>query len=252
MLLDSNSLIYRAYFALINTPLTTSKGKLVNAVFGFWSIVLRGFQDVKPDYVIACFDLAAPTFRHEQYEEYKATRRAMPDDLKDQFPIVRQLIEAFGIPIYQLAGYEADDLIATLVRQAEDREVETTIVSGDLDLLQIVSDRTTLMTTRGGVQQTAFYDPAKVMERYGLRPEQMIDFKALKGDTTDNIPGLAGVGEKTAAKLVQDYGSVDGIFQGIDRVTPEKLRVKLEENRDDVFRWRDLVTVRGDVDVELE
>ncbi len=112
--------------------------------------------------------------------------------------------QAFGIPIYQLQGFEADDLIATLVRQAEAGEVDTTIVSGDLDLLQIVSDRTTLMTTRGGVQQTTFYDPAKVMERYGLRPVQMIDFKALKGDTTDNIPGIAGVGEKTAAKLVQD------------------------------------------------
>ena len=252
MLLDSNSLIYRAYFALINTPLTTSKGTLVNAVFGFWSIVLRGFQDVKPDYVIACFDLPAPTFRHEQYTDYKATRRAMPDDLRDQFPIVREIIGAFGIPIYQLEGFEADDLIATLVRQSEEREVETTIVSGDLDLLQIVSDQTTLMTTRGGVQQTTFYDPAKVMERYGLRPEQMVDFKALKGDTTDNIPGIAGVGEKTAAKLVQDFGSVDGIYAALDRVVPEKLRTKLEENRDDALRWRSLVTVRADVPVELD
>jgi len=252
MLLDSNSLIYRAYFALMNTPLTTSRGQLVNAVFGFWSIVLRGFQDVKPDYVIACFDLAAPTFRHEQYTDYKATRRAMPDDLRDQFPIVREIIEAFGIPIYQLEGFEADDLIATLVRQSEEREVETTIVSGDLDLLQIVSDQTTLMTTRGGVQQTTFYGPPQVMERYGLRPEQMVDFKALKGDTTDNIPGIAGVGEKTAAKLVQDWGSLDGIFENIERVQPEKLRIKLEENRDDVFRWRQLVTVRADVPVELD
>ena len=148
MLLDSNSLIYRAYFALINTPLTTSKGKLVNAVFGFWSIVLRGFQDVKPDYVIAAFDLAGPTFRHEQYTEYKATRREMPDDLRDQFPIVRQLIEAFGIPIYQMQGFEADDLIAALVKQAEARDVQTTIVSGDLDLLQLVSDRTTIRSSR--------------------------------------------------------------------------------------------------------
>src|SRR4051794_22610989 len=252
MLLDSNSLIYRAYFALMNTPLTTSRGQLVNAVFGFWSIVLRGFQDMKPDYVIACFDLAAPTFRHEQYTDYKGTRRAMPDDLRDQFPIVREIIEAFGIPMYQLEGFEADDLIATLVRQSEDREVETTIVSGDLDLLQIVSDQTTLMTTRGGVQQTTFYGPPQVMERYGLRPEQMVDFKALKGDTTDNIPGIAGVGEKTAAKLVQDWGSLDGIFDNIERVMPEKLRIKLEENRDDVFRWRQLVTVRADVPVELD
>ncbi|HUR16774.1 MAG TPA: DNA polymerase I [Candidatus Limnocylindrales bacterium] len=252
MLFDSNSLIYRAYFALMNTPLTTSKGKLVNAVFGFWSIVLRGFQDVKPDYVIAAFDLKGPTFRHEQFADYKATRREMPDDLKDQFPIVRELIEAFGIPIYQLQGFEADDLIAALVKQAEAQDVATTIVSGDLDLLQLVSERTTLMTTRGGVQQTTFYDPAKVMERYGLEPSQMIDFKALKGDTTDNIPGIAGVGEKTAAKLVQDYGSVDAIYERIDTVLPEKLRAKLVDNREDVFRWRDLVTVRADLPIELD
>ncbi|MEA2676486.1 MAG: polymerase [Chloroflexota bacterium] len=252
MLLDSNSLIYRAFFALMNTPLTTSKGKLVNAVFGFWSIVLRGFQDVKPDYVIACFDLSGPTFRHEQFADYKATRREMPDDLRDQFPIVRELIAAFGIPIYQLQGFEADDLIAALVKQAEARDVQTTIVSGDLDLLQLVSDRTTLMTTRGGVQATTYYDPAQVMERYGLRPPQMIDFKALKGDTTDNIPGIAGVGEKTAAKLVIDWGSVDGIYEHLDQVMPEKLRAKLADNRDDVYRWRDLVTVRSDIPVELD
>ena len=252
MLLDSNSLIYRAYFALMNTPLTTSKGQLVNAVFGFWSIVLRGFQDVKPDFVIAAFDLAGPTFRHEQYSDYKATRREMPDDLRDQFPIVREIIGAFGIPIYQMQGFEADDLIAALVRQAEMRDVSTTIVSGDLDLLQLVSDHTTLMTTRGGVQQTAYYDPAKVMERYGLRPEQMIDFKALKGDTTDNIPGIPGVGEKTAAKLVIDHGSVDGIYADLDAVMPEKLRLKLAEHRDAVFQWRELVTVRADLPIELD
>ncbi|HYI22058.1 MAG TPA: 5'-3' exonuclease H3TH domain-containing protein, partial [Candidatus Limnocylindrales bacterium] len=252
MLLDSNSLIYRAYFALMNTPLTTSKGQLVNAVFGFWSIVLRGFQDVKPDFVIAAFDLAGPTFRHEQYADYKATRREMPDDLRDQFPIVREIIGAFGIPIYQMQGFEADDLIAALVRQAEERDVSTTIVSGDLDLLQLVSDRTTLMTTRGGVQQTAYYDPAKVMERYGLRPEQMIDFKALKGDTTDNIPGIPGVGEKTAAKLVIDHGSVDGIYADLDAVMPEKLRLKLAEHRDAVYQWRELVTVRSDIPIELD
>ena len=252
MLLDSNSLIYRAYFALINTPLTTSKGKLVNAVFGFWSIVLRGFQDVKPDYVIAAFDLAGPTFRHEQYTEYKATRREMPDDLRDQFPIVREIIGAFGIPIYQMQGFEADDLIAALVKQAEARDVQTTIVSGDLDLLQLVSDKTTLMSTRGGVQQTVFYDPARVMERYGLKPSQMIDFKALKGDPTDNIPGIPGVGEKTAAKLIIDHGSIEGVYADLETIQPEKLRAKLVEHRDAVAQWKDLVTVRADLPIELD
>ncbi|MBA3796393.1 MAG: DNA polymerase I, partial [Chloroflexi bacterium] len=131
MLLDAHSLIYRAYFALIETPLTTSQGQLVNAVFGFWSIVLRGFQDVKPDYVMACFDVGR-TFRHERFVDYKATRRPTPDDLRDQFPLVRDLLSAFRIPIHELQGFEADDLIGTLSRQAEARELETIIVSGDL------------------------------------------------------------------------------------------------------------------------
>src|SRR4051812_46551287 len=252
MLLDSNSLIYRAYFALIQTPLTTSKGQLVNAVFGFWSIVLRGFQDVKPDYVIAAFDVSAPTFRRELYSDYKATRRAMPDDLKDQFPIVRQIIAAFGIPVYEVPGFEADDVIATLVTQAEARGIDTTIVSGDLDLLQLVTDLTTVMTTRGGVQQTTFYDPARIQERYGLSAAQMVDFKALKGDATDNIPGIPGVGEKTAATVLQRFGTLDELYGRIDEVQPEKLRAKLAEYRDDVFRWRTLVTVRADVPVDLD
>src|SRR6478672_9756345 len=143
MLLDGNGLIYRGYFAL--PPLTTSKGELVNAVFGFCSIVLRGIADLKPDYVAVAFDLAGPTFRHEQYADYKATRQRMPDDLRDQFPKVRRIVAAMGIPVYELAGYEADDVIGTLVVEAEARDLETTIVTGDLDMLQIVSPRTRLM-----------------------------------------------------------------------------------------------------------
>jgi DNA polymerase-1 len=251
MLLDANSLIYRAYFALSNTPLTTSKGQLVNAVFGFWSIVLRGFTDVRPDYVVAAFDLAGPTFRHDQFAEYKATRREMPGDLRDQFPKVRELIEAFNVPIYQLQGFEADDLLATLVRQAEERGLNNTIVSGDLDMLQVVTDRTQLMTTRGGVQMTVVYDPARINERYGLTAAQMIDYKALKGDTTDNIPGIPGVGEKTAGKLLQDHGTLEGVYANLDKIA-EKLRVKLVDHRDQVFLSRSLVTLERDLPVELD
>ncbi|HEX5466784.1 MAG TPA: DNA polymerase I, partial [Candidatus Limnocylindrales bacterium] len=252
MLLDANGLIYRAYFALHETPLTTSKGLLVNAVFGFWSIVLRGYQDVHPDHVIACFDLPKPTFRHEQFAEYKATRRPMPDDLRDQFPRVRELIEAFRIPIHELEGFEADDLIGTLTLQADAQGLETTIVSGDLDMLQLVSERTSVMTTRGGVQQTVVYDPARIMERYGLQPGQMIDFKALKGDTTDNVPGIPGVGDKTAAKLLQDHGDLDAIYADLDAVQPVKLREKLAEHHDQVMAARDIVTIRRDLPVTLE
>ncbi|MGC8633397.1 MAG: DNA polymerase I [Candidatus Limnocylindrales bacterium] len=251
MLLDANGLIYRGYFALINTPLTTSRGLLVNAVFGFWSIVLRGLQDVKPDYVICAFDLPGPTFRHEAFADYKATRQKMPDDLRDQFPRVRELVEAFRIPISELQGFEADDVIGTLSRQAEARDLLTTIVSGDLDMLQLVTDRTHVMTTRGGVQMTVTYDPEKVRERYGLAPAQMIDFKALKGDTTDNIPGIPGVGEKTASKLLQDFGSLDAVYQRLAEVKPETLRSKLAEHRDQVMASRELVTIHRDLPLEL-
>ena len=153
MLLDAHSLIYRAWFALFETPLTTSSGQLVNAAFGFWSIVLRGFADMQPDHVMCCFDVGR-SFRADRYEGYKATRKPTPDDLREQFPIVRETLAAFGIPIYELASFEADDLIGSLSRQAEEHDLETIIVSGDLDMLQLVTERTKLMTTRLGVQST--------------------------------------------------------------------------------------------------
>ena len=166
MLLDGNGLIYRGYFAL--PPLTTSKGELVNAVFGFCSIVLRGIQDIRPDYVAVAFDLQGPTFRHEQYAEYKATRQRMPDDLRDQFPKVREVVKALRLPVYELAGYEADDVIGTITVDAERRGLDTTIVTGDLDMLQLVTDHTRLMTTRSGVENTILYDPERIRERFDL------------------------------------------------------------------------------------
>ncbi len=250
MLLDGNGLIYRGYFAL--PPLTTSKGELVNAVFGFASIVLRGFQDIGPDYVAVAFDLQGPTFRHDQYAAYKATRQRMPDDLRDQFPKVRRIVAAMGIPVVEMAGFEADDVIGTLTLQAEQLGLDTTIVTGDLDMLQIVSPQVRLMTTRQGVQNTVIYDVAKVEERYGLRPDQMVDFKALKGDTTDNIPGVAGVGDKTAAKLIGQYGTLDAVFSHIDEVTPEKLRAPLLEAKDRVLGSRELLRIVRDVPVKLD
>ena len=252
MLLDGNGLIYRGYFALINVPLSTSKGELVNAVFGFSNIVLRGFQDVRPDYVAIAFDLPAPTFRHEQYAEYKATRRPMPDDLRAQFPKVREVVAALRLPVFELAGFEADDVIGTLTLEAEGRDLETTIVTGDLDMLQLVTDRTRLMTTRMGVDATVVYDPARIRERYGLEASQMIDFKSLKGDSTDNIPGVPGVGDKTAAKLVSQFGSLDALYEHLDEVTPEKLREKLREHHDRVLASRELVTIHRDLPVALD
>jgi DNA polymerase-1 len=250
MLLDGNGLIYRGYFAL--PPLTTSKGELVNAVFGFCSIVLRGIQDLQPDYVAVAFDLPGPTFRHEQYAEYKATRQRMPDDLRDQFPKVREVVAALRIPVYELAGYEADDVIGTITVDTERRGLDTTIVTGDLDMLQLVTDHTRLMTTRSGVENTILYDPARIDERFGLVAGQMIDYKALKGDPTDNIPGVPGVGEKTAAKLIREYGTLDAIYERIDEVKPDKLRDKLVEHRESVFMGRGLTTIVRDLPVTLD
>ncbi len=250
MLLDGNGLIYRGYFAL--PPLTTSKGELVNAVFGFCSIVLRGIQDLHPDYVAVAFDLQGPTFRHEQYAEYKATRQRMPDDLRDQFPKVREVVKALRIPVYELAGYEADDVIGTITVDAERRGLDTTIVTGDLDMLQLVTDHTRLMTTRSGVENTILYDPAKIHDRFELVAGQMIDYKALKGDPTDNIPGVPGVGEKTAAKLIREFGTLDALYERIDEVKPDKLRDKLVEHREQVFMGQDLSTIVRDLPVEFD
>ncbi len=250
MLLDGNGLIYRGYFAL--PPLSTSKGELVNAVFGFCSIVLRGIQDIRPDYVAVAFDLPGPTFRHERYAEYKATRQRMPDDLRDQFPKVREVVKALRLPVYELAGFEADDVIGTLTVEAEAHGLDTTIVTGDLDMLQIVSDRTRLMTTRSGVENTILYDPPRIEERYGLRPSQMIDYKALKGDVTDNIPGVPGVGEKTAAKLIREFVDLDSVYRRLDEVKPDKLREKLAEYRDQVALGRELSTIVRDLPVHLD
>jgi DNA polymerase-1 len=251
MLLDGYGLVYRGYFAL--PPLTTSRGDLVNGVFGFASIVLRGLQDLQPDYLAVSFDLPGPTFRHEQYADYKATRVKMPDDLRDQFPKVREVVKALRIPIYEMAGYEADDVIGTITQQLDSRaDLETTIVTVDLDMLQLVTPRVRVMTTRSGVENTVMYDVAKIDERYGLRPDQMIDYKALKGDPTDNIPGVPGVGEKTAAKLIRDFGDLDSLFARLDEVKPEKLRDKLAEYRSQVFVGKDLSTIVRDLPIKID
>ncbi len=251
MLLDGYGLVYRGYFAL--PPLTTSKGELVNGVFGFASIVLRGIQDLQPDYLAVSFDLPGPTFRHEQYADYKATRVKMPDDLRDQFPKVREVVKALRIPVYEMPGFEADDVIGTITDQLDYRDdLETTIVTVDLDMLQLVTPRVRLMTTRSGVENTVIYDVDRIDERFGLRPDQMIDYKALKGDPTDNIPGVPGVGEKTAAKLIREFGTLDALFEGLDDVIPDKLRDKLREHRDQVFMGRELSTIVRDLPIEID
>jgi len=249
VLIDSNSLIYRAFFAV--PPLTTTKGELANATFGFASILLKSLEQTTPQHIAAAFDLPVPTFRHERDATYKATRRPMPDELRPQFERCKQILEAFGIPMYSLPGYEADDVIGALSRQAEKLGLETIIVSGDLDPLQLVTPRIKLMTTRQGFQNTVIYDEEMIKQRYGLRPDQMVDFKALKGDATDNIPGVPGVGDKTAAKLVAEHGNLEGVYADLTGYTP-RLREALAANRDQVLNSRELATIVTDLPVTLE
>jgi DNA polymerase-1 len=249
ILIDAHSLIYRAFFAL--PPMSTSAGEVTNAVYGFTSMLAIVLAS-RPEFAVAAFDLAAPTFRSKEYEAYKAGRRAMPEDLKPQIEKVREVLTAFTIPIYGVPGFEADDVIGTFARIAEERGHTVTIVSGDLDCLQLVSESVEALVPRRGITDTFLYGPDQVRQRYGFEPSQLIDFKALRGDTSDNIPGVPGVGDKTAAKLVQDYGTVEALLERIDELPEGRLKTSLKANEDRVRLGKRMVTIVRDVPVELD
>jgi len=249
VLIDAHSLIYRAFFAL--PPMSTSDGQVTNAVYGFTSMLAIVLAS-RPEYAIGAFDVAAPTFRSKEYKEYKAGRRAMPDDLRPQIEKVRELLEAFSIPIYGVEGFEADDLIGTLSRIAEERGHTVTIVSGDLDCLQLVSESVEALVPRRGITDTFVYGPDQVRQRYGFEPSQLIDFKALRGDTSDNIPGVPGVGDKTAAKLVQDYGTIEALLERIEELPEGRLKTSLKANEEQVRLGKRMVTIVRDVPIELD
>src|SRR5579872_2658747 len=249
ILIDAHSLIYRAFFAL--PPMSTSNGEVTNAVYGFTSMLAIVLAS-RPEYAVAAFDLAAPTFRSKEYEEYKAGRRAMPEDLRPQIEKVREVLTGFNIPIYGVPGYEADDVIGTFARIAEERGHPVTIVSGDLDCLQLVSDSVEALVPRRGITDTFVYGPDQVRQRYGFEPHQLIDFKALRGDTSDNIPGVPGVGDKTAATLVQKYGTVESLLEHVDELPEGRLKTSLKANADQVRLGKRMVTIVRDVPVELD
>ena len=209
MLLDTYGLVYRAFFAL--PGLTTSAGMPINAVYGFTMMLNKIIADEKPTHIIAAFDKGTPVDRVSLFADYKAQRRVMPDELRGQFALVRRVLETYGIPIVEIEGQEADDVIATLARESEEAGEQTLVVTGDLDLLQIVDERTTVLTTRRGITELGRYDPSAVRERFGLEPAQLPDFRGLKGDPSDNLPGIPGVGEKTASRLLQRAGSLDAL-----------------------------------------
>jgi DNA polymerase-1 len=251
LLFDGNALVHRAFHAL--PPLTQPKtGELVNAVYGFASTLLKVFADFKPTHWAVAFDRPTPTFRHEMFEEYKAQRPATPEELKGQIKKVHQLVEAFHIPVFEIDGFEADDVLGTLSKQADEQGIETIIVTGDNDMLQAVLSRVKALTPRRTFTDTVLYDEQAVERKYGIKPGQLADLKALAGDVSDNIPGLPGVGEKTATKLLQQYGSLQGIYDHIEDVTPGKLQDTLREYRTQAFQSKDLSTIVKDVPIKLD
>lgn len=242
-LIDGSSYIFRAYYAIRH--LSTSKGVPVNAVYGFTSMMFKFLKSYKPEYIAMVFDSADRTFRHETYPLYKANRDAPPSDLIPQFSKIYEVVEAFSIPLVQLSGYEADDLMGTIAKKNEDRDIDIVLVTGDKDFYQLVSDKITLLDTmRGSVT-----DRSGVVKKFGVLPEQVTDVLALSGDQVDNIPGVRGIGEKTASKLVSEYGSLDGLYERLDSVKG-KQKTALIENKDKAFLSKMLVTIKTDVGIE--
>ena len=250
MLLDTYGLVYRAYFAL--PGLTTSTGTPINAVYGFTMMLNKLIADEKPTHVVAAFDKGTPAERVALYAEYKAQRRAMPDELRGQFALVRQVLATYRIPVVEMEGQEADDVIATLARQAQEAGEQTIVVTGDLDLLQIVDDRVTVLVTRRGITELGRYDPLAVRERFGLEPSQLPDYRGLKGDPSDNLPGIPGVGEKTASKLLQAAGSLDALVSNPGLAGNPKLERLIEEYGQQACLCRAVSVVRSDLPLMVD
>jgi DNA polymerase-1 len=256
LLLDGHSLAYRAFYGL---PLydasgrprfSTAQGEFTNAVYGFASMLFKVWNDEKPDYIAAAFDKGR-TFRDHKFADYKATRAKMPDELSPQIERIMQLVQAFGIPAITAEGYEADDILGTLAKRAARDDIEAIIVTGDSDAFQLIEPNIKVFTSGRMYQDTVLYDEALIKERFSLTPAQLIDFKALKGDTSDNVPGVKGIGEKGATQLLQQYGSVENIYDHLPEVTPTRAKTALEANREMAFLSKDLVTIRTNVPLDV-
>jgi DNA polymerase I len=261
IIFDGNAIVHRAYHAL--PPLSTKDGRLVNAVYGFLTVFLKAVADFSPDFIAATFDLPVPTFRHQKYKEYKAKRPKAPADLYSQIPIIKEVLACFSVKIFEKAGFEADDLIGTIASLANKKEVlektSVIIVTGDLDTLQLVDENTKIYFLRKGVKDTALYDKKSVADKFtGLTPEQIVDYKSLRGDPSDNIPGVKGVGEKTAIKLLLRFGTLENLYQEIEKKSKkaEDLKQKLKEilirDKKKAFLSKELVVLEKNVPIEFD
>lgn len=250
LLLDGHSLAFRAFFALPDT-LVTSSGQVTNAVYGFTAMLIKLLADERPQGVVVCFDKGVPQFRVDRYAEYKAGRAATPDLFKQQLPLIGEVLETLRVPAVELEGYEADDLLATLTKHAREEEFEVIIVTGDRDILQLVRDGVSVIMTRRGISDVIRYDAPTVLERYGIPPEKWTDFVALKGETSDNLPGVPGIGDKTAAQLINKYGDIESVIAHADELTP-KLRDGIKAHANQVRVNKELGRLLDDVSLDLD
>ncbi|MDD3285254.1 MAG: DNA polymerase I [Patescibacteria group bacterium] len=254
IIIDGNALIHRSFHAIPPT-LTTKDGLLVNAVYGFTNFILKAFIELKPEFVVLTLDRPAPTFRHEEYVEYKATRTKAPDELYEQIPLVKEVAQALDIPIFEKDGFEADDLIGTITKESEkETDWQNIIITGDMDTLQLISDRTSVYTMSHGLSDSVLYGAEEVKARYGLRPDQIVDYKALRGDASDNIPGVKGIGEKSATELLQAFTTLDGIYQAAEK-NNEKIKARTRElllqDKDNAYLSQRLATINREVPIKI-
>lgn len=250
VILDGNSLMNRAFYAI--PLLTNSQGVHTNAVYGFINMLLKIKEDIKPNYIVCTFDKSAPTFRHEAYKDYKAGRKKMPEELREQFPILKDLLSKLAIEIFEIEGFEADDLIGTLSKFAEKKDIEVYIVTGDKDALQLATDTTKVLFTKRGVTEREIYDRQKVIDEIGVTPQEFIDVKGLMGDPSDNIPGVPGIGQKTALKLIKEYGSVENVLNNIENLKGKKLKENLIENSEQAIFSKKLATIITNVPIDMD
>ena len=241
IVIDGNSLANRAFYAI--PILSNSKGVITNAVYGFTNMLMRIIKQEQPDYLAVAFDVSRKVFRHEQYADYKAQRKGMPEELRGQMDLIKDVLRAMNIAIYEKEGYEGDDVIGSMVRWAEGQDIHSIIITGDKDSLQLISDKTSVFLTKKGISELAKYDAAALKEEYDLVPDQIRDLKGLMGDASDNIPGVPGVGEKTALKLLHQYGTVEELYQHLDDFNGKKLGDKLRENEAQAFMSKELATI---------
>ncbi len=252
VIVDAMAMAYRAYFAFINRPLSNSKGEPTSAVYGFVNQLLKVLEDHKPDYIAVATDSKEKTFRHDMYEDYKATREAMPDDMIPQIGRIKEIVELLNIPLYIKPGYEADDIIGTAVKIAEKNGMISYAVTPDKDYMQLVTDKTIVAKPGRGSDEVIFYNVKKVIEDYGFEPIQMIDYLALIGDSSDNIPGVKGIGPKTALPLIQKFGSLEKIYKNLDKIEKAGTKKKLEENKENALLSKELAAINCSVPMEFD